>query len=544
MFYSDKLSNVSKKTSYMRIKSKIKCISIFAVCTMQAFASDIKNQKNSVVVSEAETPARYRNMLIVYEDNDRFFVNVKETTVEALRANVSRLAGGKITHLFLCPNGQRTSYNSMAHEPIWTPVFGKEPQESWAQNCKAFAEKGIDPYAVWIDECRKIGISPWISIRMNDVHYATKPDCFRNLNFWREHRKLWRVPQKELPTSGNWSDYAFNYKHKAVRDYFLLLVRELFERYDFDGFELDWLRFGSHLTPQNEQNETAYLTEFMREVRKIADDSQIKRGHKIGISARVHATAQIALSHGIDASEWAREGLVDILVPSCVYSSGDFAISVSQWREYLGKAAARVAVVPSVDNGFRPSDKVVRKRIDEELLNGWANAMYFSGADTLYLFNAFYQPKLLEEVAKRGLAKEKILSAHRRHPLTFRDMGKTADAREVFLPAASNAPREFKIEFGKKPPIDESAKILVNVGFKQNPKFGGIKVSKLCAKLNGFDAKKFKESSTPQKYGNAERALSFYFDYSALKSGANIVRIESLDGNPVDLIWVELEYFK
>ena len=520
-----------------------------AVCAafvIAAFAQSgcAQTQASGAAAGEAESSAKYRNMLIVYEDNDRFFVGAKETTVEALRANVSRLAGGKITHLFMCPNGQRTSYNSKVHEPIWTPVFGKEPQESWAQNCKAFFEKGIDPYALWIDECRKIGISPWISIRMNDVHYATKPDCFRNLNFWREHRELWRVPQKELPTSGNWSDYAFNYKHKAVRDYFLLLVRELFERYDFDGFELDWMRFGSHLTPQNEQNETVYLTEFMRDVRKIADEWQAKRGHRIGVSARVHATPQIALSRGIDAAEWARKGLVDILVPSCMYGSGDFSISVDKWREYLGQSAARVAVVPSVENGFCPSYKVSRQKINGALLNGWANAMYFSGADSLYLFNAFYQPKLLEKVAKNGLAKGKILSAHRRHPLTFRDMGKTAAECEVFLPAASDTPREFKIEFGKKPPLDESAKIRVNVGFKQNPNFGEIKASKLGVKLNGFDAERFKESPAPKKYGNAERALSFYFDYSALKSGANIVRIESLDGNPVNLIWVELEYFK
>lgn len=134
----------------------------YAVCAafvIAAFAQSgcAQTQASAAAAGEAESSAKYRNMLIVYEDNDRFFVGAKETTVEALRANVSRLAGGKITHLFMCPNGQRTSYNSKVHEPIWTPVFGKEPQESWAQNCKAFFEKGIDPYALWIDECRKIG---------------------------------------------------------------------------------------------------------------------------------------------------------------------------------------------------------------------------------------------------------------------------------------------------------------------------------------------------------------------------------------------------
>ena len=39
----------------MRIKSKIKCISILTVCAIQAFASDIKNQKNSTVVPKRTT---------------------------------------------------------------------------------------------------------------------------------------------------------------------------------------------------------------------------------------------------------------------------------------------------------------------------------------------------------------------------------------------------------------------------------------------------------------------------------------------------------
>ena len=34
--------------------------------------------------------------------------------------------------------------------------------------------KGIDVYGEMIDECNKIGISPWISIRMNDIHCSRK----------------------------------------------------------------------------------------------------------------------------------------------------------------------------------------------------------------------------------------------------------------------------------------------------------------------------------------------------------------------------------
>ncbi len=30
------------------------------------------------------------------------------------------MAGGKVTHFFMCPSGQRPSYGSEVWEPIWT----------------------------------------------------------------------------------------------------------------------------------------------------------------------------------------------------------------------------------------------------------------------------------------------------------------------------------------------------------------------------------------------------------------------------------------
>ncbi len=57
------------------------------------------------------------------------------------------------------------------------------------------------------------------------------------------------------------------YAHAAVREHQMSFVRELLERYDPDGLELDWMRFGYHLTPGREQEEGTILTEFVREVR-------------------------------------------------------------------------------------------------------------------------------------------------------------------------------------------------------------------------------------------------------------------------------------
>ena len=44
-------------------------------------------------------------------------------------------------------------------------------------------------------------------------------------------------------------DKAFDYGREEVRAYHTKLVKELIERYDFDGLELDWMRFGFHFRP-------------------------------------------------------------------------------------------------------------------------------------------------------------------------------------------------------------------------------------------------------------------------------------------------------
>ena len=151
-------------------------------------------------------------MLIINEDNDHYFKKNKELMTEKdLRAYIDTFANTKVTHLFMCPNGQRTSYRSSVHEAIWDDINGKAPDNIWCTNCKILFDKGIDPYHVWIDQCRQQKISPWITMRMNDVHFSNIPNYFRSTNFWRKRRDLWRDPNTN---SNNWMMCAFDYSKK------------------------------------------------------------------------------------------------------------------------------------------------------------------------------------------------------------------------------------------------------------------------------------------------------------------------------------------
>ncbi|HZP81238.1 MAG TPA: hypothetical protein VFB21_06350 [Chthonomonadaceae bacterium] len=204
---------------------------------------------------QAETTARCLN-----EDNSHFFYTRAGQRLDAAAVDawVDQYAGTQVRELLLCPNCMRTSYASRVWDPIWRGYDPHGPDDQpllaslkpddrtgargWIHTAWQLDQDGIDVYARWIARSREVGISPWLSMRMNDVHNVDDARCYIHSEFWRENPELRRVPYR----FAEWADRAFDYGRPEVREYHLKLIRELAERYDFDGLELDWMRFGFH----------------------------------------------------------------------------------------------------------------------------------------------------------------------------------------------------------------------------------------------------------------------------------------------------------
>ena len=476
-------------------------------------------------------------MLIINEDNDHYFKKRPELmTVAALQAYIDQFAGTKVTHFFMCPNGQRTSYRSSVHEAIWDEVGGAMPTNVWCRNAKLLHDRGIDPYRVWISRCREKGISPWITMRMNDVHFVTTTNYFRNTNYWRNHPELWRVPHA---TSGNWTDYAFDYSKAEVRAYHLALVRELLERYDTDGLELDWMRFGYHLTPGKEKEQAFILTDFTRQVRQLADAAALTRGHAIRLAARIPSHPDAAAGLGMDGLAWARQGLTDVLVVSPFFSTSDFDIPVELWRERLGALAAKIPVVPAIDNGTSSYPGAPRLENDLAMYYGWAAALRHRGAESFYLFNTVYHPldkPSYRPLIEKGLEAEKLQKSLRRFPVAYRDTVPKGFANGAQLPRTTDRTAAFTIPIGKKP---STGKIAVVIGLADKP---GVRDTVLAARLNGEAAAFVTDLAAPQKYGGkTARALRFDFTSEACCDGANDVEVVPVTGATQQIVWAEIE---
>lgn len=486
----------------------------------------------------ADAPLR-REFLALNEDNSHFFGSRPpgEMTLAGLHAWVDAYAGTAVTHLFLCPNAQRASFRSRTRDAIWDPVGGRTPDGPWPQNARRLHEAGLDPYTIWIARARERGLSPWLSMRMNDVHSVDDPGSFMHSTFWRTHPELRRVPGGPVQP---WVNQALNYAHAAVRAHQLDFIRELLERYDPDGLELDWMRFGHHLTPGREHAERGLLTDFVREVRALLNDWATRRGHPLRLGVRVPAHPEAAAGLGLDAVAWAHANLIDLLVPCPFWSTSDFDIPVERWRERLGAVAARVTIAPGLEHNARawPAGKSVAN--DLASARGFAATAWHRGADGLYLFNwmdSQTRPVSADDYARllqEGLASPALRQALRRHPATYRDTVPAGFPNGAQLPLEGPAGGRVHLHLG--PGASGPTHLVVGLGER-----AGAAGARFEARLNGRPLPRPVPLEDLRGLGGTGRAWLFSCPVETVRAGVNEVNIRQVDGGAAQqIVWVEI----
>ena len=482
-----------------------------------------------------------KNAFIINEDDSHYFSSREagKMNLEGLHAFIDQYAGTAVTHLFLCPNAQRASFRSQTREAIWDPVDGKDPSGRWPDNARLLNERGLDLYKIWIARCREKGISPWLSMRMNDLHEAQDLKSFLHTSFWREHPEFWRIPNG---SGSPWQNRAENYAHKEVRDHHKAFVKELLERYDPDGLELDWIRFGWHLTPGKEKEEGKYITEFMRETRKLTNEWAAKRGHPILLGVRVPAHPDAASGLGMDGVLWAKEGLIDLLVPCPFWSTSDFDIPVELWKERLGDTTKAVLIAPGLEFNARPwpGGKAVANTLNSAY--GFASSALYRGADALYLFNWMDSETIpvsdttYRTLLEKGLNTATTSKAIRRYPVCYRDTVPDKFPNGIVLPMETTNSGEFKINIGPKPTAGTT---WIIAGLAKRDR---LKDTTFEAKINDAStppAEELKEISDIG--GDPAQVIRFKCPKEAIKDGYNFVSIQQNPGTPSQqIVWIEM----
>jgi len=423
--------------------------------------------------------------LMLNEDDSHFYCchPVEKLSREGVYELVDHYISPQMRELIFNVNAARANFPSKVWQTVWDgfdpnlgldqPRLAALPAE-WRESSFKVLQKlpSLDIPQYWIERVRYHKKPAWLSVRMNDVHDVDKFDLPHS-DFWKNNPQYWRVPDKNRKLTC-WTDRAFDYLHKPVRDHFMNLIRELFERYGFDGLELDWMRFFNHIKAGFEEEGRLILIDFHRQVRKLAIEHGKRRGHEIKIGVRVPAKPWTARWMGLDAVTWAREKLVDLIVATPVWVTADFDIPIEIWRDMIGDSSVMLAA--GLEINLRPSPKVWPKyghnmSNSAETVFGAAASFLDRGADRVYLFNymdngtTVDNPADYPRIINNAGDLTTITREPRRHVVTFTVTRVPGEPEALSLPAKcdENAHARFRIHIGPKP-TSGTARVILGLG--------------------------------------------------------------------------------
>jgi len=335
---------------------------------------------------------------LIYNDDcsNKFMANAYPLRAETLREHVATLAANGVDTLCWClGTGFVADHDSEVYE---VSGQGRGPFKSSGQwrmmaNLAALIEAGDDPPKVICEASHQHGIQVLLSLRMNDCHQSADPTGPIASREWIAH------PEYRLTKVAR--DYflsAWNYAIPEVREQRLAIIREVAEKYDADGIELDFMRSPYLFNVDEAEQNQPILTEFVRQVRSMLDDIGAGKGRHLAIGARCLASVQDCNAAGMDVLTWIQEGLVEWLSP------GKYDVTwVAPAAEFVQAARpAGVRILPTV--GVCPQ---VGQYTTPEMYYGAAANFYFDGADGIYLFNypcfgEVYEPEDLEVLQTLG----------------------------------------------------------------------------------------------------------------------------------------------
>ena len=271
----------------------------------------------------------------------------------------------------------------------WHGGIEVDPSDQY-RNPHGLAAAGHNPPNVIVEECHRRGMDAFVSLRMNDTHDAQHPKGDRpnpELPTFKRQNPHWLVENLD-----RWS--ALNYAKPQVRALKLRVIEEFFDRWDFDGIELDWLRHTVNFPRGTEQENAKYLTDFLRQVRQSLDARAAVRGRPIEIAVRVPERLAWCLLGGYDVPAWIKEGLIDILILG--HGLNELP-TLDEFRTYASELPIYPCIVP-FGNGYRISP--------DELIRGSAANLWHCGASGIYAFNwsnyGMWRRDLLSELADPG----------------------------------------------------------------------------------------------------------------------------------------------
>ena len=238
--------------------------------------------------------------------------------------------------------------------------------------------EGNDPPAVVVREAKKRQIDVFYSLRFNDIHDSFIPDEMPT--FKVEHPE-WMLGEQDYDGVKSFKT-SLNFAFPGVRELKFRTVEELFQKYDFDGLEIDFLRGAPYFLPGTESQNAPLLTQLLTRIRRHLTQRAAERGRPIRLAVRVDESLKSCRLNGFEVARWIELGLIDMLA----MGSGVMDIQVEEFKALA--APKEIQIYPCLygwPSRYSP--------VPAALAAGLALNYHAQGADGIYLFNWFPHTK-------------------------------------------------------------------------------------------------------------------------------------------------------
>ncbi|MBO0930187.1 hypothetical protein [Fibrella aquatilis] len=419
-------------------------------------------------------------------------------------------------------------------------------------------DAGVDWLAETAKACRRRGVSPWVSIRMNDLHGCN--------NFEGSFFNLPLLKQKEMRlecyTYGdqNWLyRQGLNYEKPEVRRQMFEQIREVVEDYDFEGLELDWWRQPLCCEPGASAETIAMISDWIREIRALTERQAKKTGRPYPLSLRIPGRLAMLKQIGLDVVTLCREGIIDLVCPTGFFCTS-WDMPHDALRRELGNRVAIYGCIEGAPNPLPVFDRKAKQTkglrdtaASRELMRGSAVSSLVQGAGGIEWFNFFGadQPRLpglrADYAALGAVGQLDQLRGQPKH-YAFGMNGTSLGLTPFEVPAQLPVVLERKGQYAFRTalcaePTDRGLVLLVQLVLKAGSRFEGASVS-----LNGsWPETRFTRSDEllfpcgPFTHLTKEHiGYVCQLPISLIRDGWNEILLEHGSKQPLSLVTIEL----
>ena len=247
-------------------------------------------------------------------------------------------------------------------------------------------EQGIDWIKQLVAETKKRKLECFWSHRLSEVELNEEGTGAG----WKGKPHAIKQAHPDWVIKTWWKQGLWNLAVPGVRELQVRILRELAEKYDFDGFQIDFARHVPCLPPGRQWELRDQVTEFVRMVRLMLLEVAQNRQRPLLLAARVPCNLEGCRQGGFDIAEWARENLVDILT----LGSRSIDCDIEGFRRVT---RGRNIKLQSCHDDHHATDAYQYPSI--EFFRGVAANWWRQGADSLMTFNwSNASPKLCQIV--------------------------------------------------------------------------------------------------------------------------------------------------